>query len=148
MNMKLSKTNQSFDRPSVISFSLTVEEQHMLKDLNSKFQLPWLQNMLTFNRETAVNLVNHVYHSGKMEIKSWCTFKRSMGNNFRTYILPRFPEIEDLDSQDVGQIMNSSLSEIVHFFRSSQAFSFTSGAYTSIGNPSQVTILHFSLGCV
>ena len=128
METELELKNQNFERPSVIYFSFTIEEQNVLKDLISKFELPWLQNLLI-----ADNHINHVYGSGNLKTETWDAFKISIGNNFRNVVLPRFSELEDLDPQDVGQLMNSPASGITHYFRSSQAFA--SGQYRTIGYP-------------
>jgi hypothetical protein len=45
-----------------------------------------------------------------------------MGYSFGKYILPRFSEISELSSHDIGQIMNSNSSGIAQFFRSCQIF--------------------------
>ena len=99
----------------------------ILDNLGSKMQSPspgsWLQSLLMFDREAAVNLIEYTYGLEDLKVKSWETFKRSMGFNFGKYILPRFQEVSQLSPHDIGQIMNSTSSGIAQFFRSCQAFS-------------------------
>ena len=83
----------------------------------------WLQSLVMFDREAAVNLIEYTYGLDELKVRSWETFKRSMGFNFGKYILPRFQEVSELSPHDIGQIMNSSSAGIAQFFRSCQAFS-------------------------
>ena len=108
--------------PSTIHLSCTLEEEKNMESLHLKFKFPWLQNCLMFNKEAGVNFIEHVFGCDKLRLESWDNFKQSMGNSFIRCILPRFQELTELSSHDVGQIMNSSASGIAKFFRGSQVY--------------------------
>ena len=93
-----------------------------MESLHVKFKVPWLQNFLMFNKEAGVNFIEHVFGCDNLKLESWENFKESMGNSFIRCILPRFPELTELSSHDVGQIMNSFASGIAKFFRGSQVY--------------------------
>eukprot|EP00092_Neocalanus_flemingeri_P023610 GFUD01025604.1.p1 GENE.GFUD01025604.1~~GFUD01025604.1.p1 ORF type:complete len:567 (+),score=140.62 GFUD01025604.1:112-1812(+) len=113
---------QSVTRPSVIHLSFSLEEKNILNDLRSKFQVPWLQNLFKFDRNAGVNLVEYVFRYSDPKVGTWDAFKQSMGLNFIRFILPRFQELSDLSSHDVGQLMNSPGSGIAQLFRSCHMF--------------------------
>ena len=104
----------------------THAEQMILDNLGSNMQSPspgsWLQILVMFDREAAVNLIEYTYGLDNLKVRSWETFKRSMRFNFGKYILPRFQEVYELSTHDIGQIMNSSTAGIAQFFRGCQAF--------------------------
>jgi hypothetical protein len=116
-------------RPSVLSTSYSNEEQMILENLNMKMHSTgsWLQNLLIFDRRSAVNLIEYTYGHAELKKGSWETFQRSLGYNFGKYILPTFEESMALSPHDIGQVMNSSNAGIAHFFRSCQSFWMGSG---------------------
>ena len=134
---KLKKTTKSIIKsetdfitiPSVLSITFYNEEQMILENLNTKMHSSgsWLQNLLIFDRRSAVNLIEYTYGSAELEKGSWETFQRSLGYNFGKYILPTFEESLELSPHDIGQIMNSSLAGIAQFFLSCQTIWMGSG---------------------
>ena len=109
---------QSVGRPSVLYLSFSMEEENILEDVKSKFQVPWVQNLLIFDRNAGIKIVEYAFGQADLQFGCWETFKQSMSLNFIRYILPRFPELADLSSHDIGQIMKSPNSGIAQFFRS------------------------------
>ena len=120
-NCKKSST-LSLSRPSVLYLSFSVEENRILENLRSNFQVPWLQNFLMFDRDAGINLIEYVFGSAGPKIETWMAFTQSMKLNFIQFILPRFSELADLSSHDIGQLMNSPTSGIAQFFRSCHIF--------------------------
>ena len=114
---------QLIARPFCFSFSY--EEQKLLGNLASKMMSPnigsWVQSLIMFDREVALNIIEYSYGVDDLKIGSWETCKRSMGFSFGKHILPRFSDLFELSDHDVGQIMNSSSAGIAQFFRSCQA---------------------------
>jgi hypothetical protein len=113
--------------PSVLSLSFSIEEQMILDNIHKKMHSTGslgtgLQNLLIFDRRSAVNLIEYTYGCAELKKGSWETFKRSLGYNFGKYMLPRVEESSELSSHDIGQIMNSSSAGIVQFFRTCQTF--------------------------
>lgn len=108
--------------PSFICLAFSLEEEKTMQDLRLKFKVPWLQNFLKFDREAGFNFVEHAFGCSSLKLKSWETFKWEMSNSFIYQILPRFPEMTDLSSHDIGQIMNSPASGIAKLFRNSHAY--------------------------
>ena len=111
------QTKPSVARPSVLYLAFSTEEQKFIEDLTLKFQVPWLENLLIF-----VDLIKYAFGREELKFEHWGTFKTSMRLNFIRYILPRFPELEDLSSHDISQIMNSQAAGIAQFFRSCHMF--------------------------
>jgi hypothetical protein len=114
---------QSAPRPSVIVFSFSTEEKKSLENVCTKFQVSWLQDLLMFDRVAGFNLIKFKLLFSEAQLKMslyqiWIAFKQSMTLSFMRSILPRFDELSDLSSSDVGQLMNSSASGIAQFFRS------------------------------
>ena len=116
------QTKPSVARPSVLYLSFSIEEEKILEDLELKFQVPWLKHLLIFDKNAGENFINYVFRREELKLEYWETFKQSMSLNFIRYILPRFPELADLSSHDIGQIMNSQASGIAQFFRSCHMF--------------------------
>ena len=118
--------NQSSSKqklPSAISLQFSVEEENTLQDICLKFKVPWLLNFLKFDREAGVNFIEHAFGCSSLKVEARETFKRQMSNSFIYQILPKFPEISDLSSHDIAQIMNSPASGIAKFFRNTHAYS-------------------------
>ena len=108
-------------------FSFTTEEKKNLESVCMKFQVPWLENFLMFDRVAGFNLIKYKLlfsepQSQMSVYQIWVAFKQSMSLTFMRLILPRFEELSDLSSSDVGQLMNSSASGIAQFFRSCRMF--------------------------
>jgi hypothetical protein len=112
----------SISMPSALYFSFSNEEQTILNNILTKMGSSgsWVQNLLMFDRESAVNVIEYTYGFAHLKKRSWETLKRSMGYSFGKDILPRFSEIAELSSHDIGQIMNSNSSGIAQCFRSCQ----------------------------
>ena len=95
---------QRVTRP--LYFSFFHEEQLILDNLGSTMQSPspgsLLQSLVIFDREAAVNLIEYTYGLDELKVRSWETFKRSMGFNFGKYILPRFQEVSELSPHDIS----------------------------------------------
>ena len=113
---------QTVTRPSVLVFSFSTEEKKILENLYTKFQVPWLINLLKFNRDAGFNFIEYVFGYSELKFQSWAAFNQSMVLNFTRFILPRFEELSDLSSYDAGQLMNSPASSIAQFFRSCHMF--------------------------
>ena len=116
------KLLQSVTRPSVLVFSFFSEEKNILKDLCTKFHVPWLQNLFRFNRDAGCNLIEFVFLHSEPKSGTWVAFNQSMSMNFMKLIFPRFEELSDLSSTDIGQLMNSPSSGIAQLFRSCHMF--------------------------
>jgi hypothetical protein len=116
-------------RPSILSSTFSKEEQMVLQILNMKMHSTGscLQNLLIFDRGSAVNLIEYTYGHAELKKGSWETFQRSLGYNFGKYILPTFEESLELSPNDIGQVINSSNAGIAKFFRSCQSFWMGSG---------------------
>jgi len=97
--------------------SFTIEEQNVLEDTYSKFQIPWLQNFLVDNVESATNLIKFTYGLDDLRKTTWDNLSNSMHLNFIRNVLPKFSELSTLPSSDFGQIINSENSRIQLFFR-------------------------------
>ena len=112
----------SITQPTNLYLAFSSEELMLLDTINTKMTSTssWVQNLLIFDREAAVNLIDYTYGVDDLKKATWKTFKRSMSYNFGKYILPRFSEISELSSHDIGQIMNSNSSGIAQCFRSCQ----------------------------
>ena len=102
--------------PVEIDLVFSSEEGQMLKNIHSKFEVPWLQDFLSFNRDAGFNLLEFVYGENKLMAKTWAEFNRSFCQTFVRCILPAFTELDELLPQDLGQIMNSPASGIARFF--------------------------------
>ena len=102
--------------PVEIDVVFSSEERQMLKNIHSKFEVPWLQDFLSFNRDAGFNLLEFVYGENKLMAKTWDEFNRSFCQTFVRCILPAFTELDELLPQDLGQIMNSPASGIARFF--------------------------------
>ena len=48
-------------RTSPLYLSFTIEDQKVLDNTHSKFQVPWVQNFLIFNKDSATNLIEFTY---------------------------------------------------------------------------------------
>ena len=116
------KLLQSVTRPSVLVFSFSSEEKNILEDLCTKFHVPWLQNLFRFNRGAGFNLIEFVFLNSEPKSETWVAFNQSMSMNFMKLIFPRFEELSDLSSSDIGQLMNSPSSGIAQLFRSCHMF--------------------------
>ena len=108
----------SLSRPSVLYLSFSVEENRILENLQSNFLVPWLKNLLMFDRDAGINLIEYAFGFAGPKMDTWMAFKKSMKLNFIRFILPRFSELVDLSSHDIGQLMISPTSGIAQFFRS------------------------------
>ena len=133
------QTNESVARPSVLYLSFSIEEEKILEDLELKFQVPWLRNLLIFDKNAGENFIKYAFRREELKLKYWETFKQSMSINFIRYILPRFTELADLSSHDIGQIMNSQASGIAQFFRSCHMF--------RTGSILEMTTDHYPVSC-
>jgi len=121
-NCKKSSAPLSLSRPSVLYLAFSVEENRILENLNQNFQVPWLKNFLMFDRRAGFNLIEYVFGYAGMNLETWMAFKQSMKLNFIRFILPRFSELADLSSNDIGQLMNSPTADIAQYFRSCHMF--------------------------
>ena len=116
--LRKSRNNIVMSNPSVLYLAFSEEEEKILKDLASKFQVPWLQNFSLLDKNAGINYIEYAFGWKQLKFMSWETFKYSMGLNFNRYILPKFSELKDLSFDDVDQIMKSPHSGIAQFFRS------------------------------
>jgi len=121
------RTFQPIVRSSVLVFSFSAEDKKVLSDIYAKFNVPWLQNLVVFDSNAAINLISYSFNLSKQESQefiqnTWTVFKRSMSLNFIHLILPRFEELSELSSSDIGQLMHSKAAGIAQFFRSCHMF--------------------------
>ena len=114
--------NQAVPRPLCVSshmqnkwFSTTLAQICRAQALGHGYKSWWCSTEKQLS-------IEYTYGLDNLKVRSWETFKRSMRFNFGKYILPRFQEVSELSTHDIGQIMNSSTAGIAQFFRSCQAF--------------------------
>ena len=107
----------SSSRKTLIHHSFTIEEQGIVEDIHAKFQNPWLQDFLIFNKDSATNLIKYIYGLSKLNNDTWNNLSDSMHINVIKNVLPKFTELSDLPIDDLREIMNSPNSRIQLFFR-------------------------------
>ena len=112
---------------SNINLSFTVEEGKVLEFTHYKFQVPWLQNLLLYDKDSAKNFLAFTFKYADFEIKTWGKLSDSMHLNFIKNVLPNFEEVTNLPSQEFGQLVSSKQSEIQLFFRGCFAMDMTNG---------------------
>lgn len=122
MKSNSKKQGQLLERPYVLHLPFSVEEQNIITDLKSKFHVPWLKNFLVLDRMAGINFIEYAFGLTDLKFTHWETFQHAMRLNFMNYVLPRFPELVDLSSHDIGQIMNSPAGGIAHSFRCCNMF--------------------------
>ena len=78
---KFNKTGNILNKAysPVLRSSITIEEANGLKEISSSFQVPWLQNFLVCERESAKNLIEYIHGARELTLKSWEIFKHSDG---------------------------------------------------------------------
>ena len=124
---------QSFKKTicSVFSISLSIEEGKIIEDLYVKFKVPWLQDMLVYDRESGINFIRSVFGDDSLKYETLETYKRYICNNVIRFILPRLTQESDLCTSDIGQILNSPASGIVKTFCQAQAGSLAESGHVA-----------------
>ena len=103
--------------------SLAVEEEMIIRDLQDKFRMPWLENMLVSDRESGINFISSVCGTDSLKPESLQTYKRYISSNVMRFILPRLTTGTDLCCSDIGQILSSPAAGIAGTFCQAQAAS-------------------------
>ena len=96
-----------------------------------KFKVPWLQDMLVYDRELGINFIRSVFGDDSLKYETLETYKRYICNNVIRFILPRLTQESDLCTSDIGQILNSPASGIVKTFCRAQAGSLAESGHVA-----------------
>jgi len=107
----------STPRKTLIYHSFTIEEQSVVEDIHAKFQIPWLQDFLVFNKDSATNLIKYTYGLSKLNDDTWNNLSDSMHINFIRNVLPKFTELSEIPQNDFEEVIKSPNSRIQLFFR-------------------------------
>ena len=100
----------------------SLEEENVLKRLHSNFKVPWLQHFFLYDREAGINFVQYAYGKTNLGRGTWEKFSKSFHHSFVNFILPSFPEMSTLCSEDSAQILGSPMTSIAKLFLSSYCF--------------------------
>ena len=103
--------------------AFTMEEQKMLDDVHTKFQVcqkTWLKNLLLLDRNAGVNLIEAAYKVAPLKIKTWKTLSTSFHLYFVQNVVPKFLEVANLPTYDKSKIIHGRNSGVAHLFKSSQ----------------------------